>query len=45
MTVMAFEGMVPRIPASVTLMPGSVVVGDVELGEGCSVWFNTVVRG
>lgn len=45
MTIMAFEGQVPRIPASVTLMPGSVVVGDVELGEGCSLWFNTVVRG
>lgn len=45
MTIMAFEGHVPRIPASVTLMPGCVVVGDVEFGEGCSVWFNTVVRG
>jgi carbonic anhydrase/acetyltransferase-like protein (isoleucine patch superfamily) len=45
MTIMAFEGQVPRIPASVTLMPGCVVVGDVEMGEGCSVWFNTVVRG
>jgi carbonic anhydrase/acetyltransferase-like protein (isoleucine patch superfamily) len=25
--------------------PGAVVVGDVTLGAGASVWFNTVVRG
>ncbi|MEK7331306.1 MAG: DinB family protein [Candidatus Eisenbacteria bacterium] len=27
------------------IAPGAVVVGDVTLGAGASVWFNTVVRG
>jgi carbonic anhydrase/acetyltransferase-like protein (isoleucine patch superfamily) len=35
----------PRIDPSVFLAPGCVVVGDVELGAGASVWFGAVVRG
>ena len=27
------------------IFPGAVVVGDVTLGPGCSVWFNAVLRG
>jgi len=34
-----------RIDPSVFLAAGSVVVGDVTIGAGASVWFNTVVRG
>lgn len=30
---------------SIVIMEGAVVVGDVALGEDCSVWFNTVIRG
>lgn len=26
------------------IFPGAVVVGDVTLGENCSVWFNAVIR-
>ena len=29
----------------VVILPGAVVVGDVELGTGVSVWYNAVVRG
>ena len=29
----------------VVILPGAAVVGDVTLGEGCSVWFNAVLRG
>lgn len=34
----------PRVHASVYLAPGCQVVGDVELAEDASVWFNAVVR-
>jgi len=34
-----------RIDASVFLAEGAVVVGEVTIGPGASVWFNTVVRG
>ncbi|MCR4672725.1 MAG: gamma carbonic anhydrase family protein [Lachnospiraceae bacterium] len=29
----------------VKIFPGAVVVGDVKIGEGSSVWYNAVVRG
>lgn len=35
----------PRVHPDVYLAPGCQVVGDVELGQGSSVWFNAVVRG
>jgi carbonic anhydrase/acetyltransferase-like protein (isoleucine patch superfamily) len=35
----------PKIHASVFLAPGVKIVGDVEIDEGSSVWFNTVIRG
>jgi carbonic anhydrase/acetyltransferase-like protein (isoleucine patch superfamily) len=34
----------PSIDGSVFRAPGSVVVGDVEIGAESSVWYNTVVR-
>lgn len=27
------------------IAPNATIVGDVVMGDGCSVWFNTVVRG
>ncbi|WP_244303364.1 gamma carbonic anhydrase family protein [Leucobacter coleopterorum] len=35
----------PEIHKSAWLAPGSVVVGNVTLGGGSSVWYNAVVRG
>lgn len=34
-----------RFGPDVTICAGAVVVGDVELGAGVSVWYNAVVRG
>lgn len=39
---MKFKPVVP--PASTMIFPGAVVVGDVKLGEDCSVWYNAVIR-
>lgn len=33
------------VAASACIMPGAVVVGDVTLEAGVSVWFNAVLRG
>ncbi len=44
-TILPYDGKAPRLAASAYLAEGSVVVGDVEIGEGSSVWFGTVVRG
>lgn len=35
----------PELHETVWLAPGSVVVGDVEVGADSSVWYNAVVRG
>ena len=43
--VLPFKGIAPRIASSVYLAPGSVVIGDVEIGADSSVWFNAVIRG
>lgn len=44
-SVLAYDGKAPRLAASVFLAEGSVVTGDVEIGEDSSIWFGTVVRG
>ncbi len=44
-TVMPFEGVAPKIHPSVFLAAGARIIGDVEIGELSSVWFNVVIRG
>ncbi len=41
----SFQGMVPRLGARVFIAPTATVLGDVEIGEDASIWFNCVVRG
>lgn len=43
--VYSLGDLVPRIADDVFLAPGVVVVGDVEIGAGSSIWFNCVLRG
>ena len=43
--VFPYEGITPKLHSSIFLAPGSKVIGDVEMKEGSSLWFNTVVRG
>ncbi|MDY6851052.1 MAG: gamma carbonic anhydrase family protein [Thermodesulfobacteriota bacterium] len=35
----------PKIHESVFIAEGARIYGDVEIGEGSSVWFNAVIRG
>lgn len=35
----------PKLHSSVFLAPGSKIIGDVEILEYSSVWYNTVIRG
>lgn len=45
MTIRAFMGVSPRIHPSAFVEDSAQVIGDVEIGEDASVWFNSVVRG
>jgi carbonic anhydrase/acetyltransferase-like protein (isoleucine patch superfamily) len=43
--IRTFQGIKPTIPDSCFIEDTAVVIGDVVLGEDCSVWFNAVIRG
>lgn len=45
MSVRSHEGLQPKLAANVYIDPDSVVIGDVVIGEGSSVWPMTVIRG
>ncbi|MGI4877247.1 MAG: gamma carbonic anhydrase family protein [Janthinobacterium lividum] len=42
--IFALGRLVPRIADDVFLAPGVIVIGDVEIGAGSSIWFNSVLR-
>ncbi len=35
----------PKLGRNVFLAPGAKIIGNVEIGDNSSVWYNTVVRG
>lgn len=43
--ILPVKGLMPQIPESVFVAPNATIVGDVIMGEECSVWFNAVLRG
>ncbi len=43
--ILPVKGISPTIPSSCFVAPNATIVGDVEMGEECSIWFNAVVRG
>jgi carbonic anhydrase/acetyltransferase-like protein (isoleucine patch superfamily) len=40
-----YKGVHPKIHPTVFIDESAVVIGDVEIGEYSSIWFNSVVRG
>jgi carbonic anhydrase/acetyltransferase-like protein (isoleucine patch superfamily) len=45
MPVFPFNGVWPTIADDVFIAPGAMVIGDVTISEGASIWYNAVVRG
>jgi carbonic anhydrase/acetyltransferase-like protein (isoleucine patch superfamily) len=43
--ILPVKGVMPQIPSSCFIAPNATIVGDVVVGEDCSIWFNAVVRG
>ena len=43
--ILPVEGKLPLIGNDCYIAPNATIVGDVVMGDECSVWFNTVVRG
>jgi len=44
-TILPVEGVLPQFGADCFVAPNATIVGDVIMGDNCSIWFNTVVRG
>jgi carbonic anhydrase/acetyltransferase-like protein (isoleucine patch superfamily) len=45
MNLFPYKNFYPKISPNVFLAPGAKIIGDVEILEDSSVWYNTVVRG
>ena len=45
MIIESYLGKYPKIDETVYLCKNIVIIGDVEIGKGSSIWFGSVVRG
>jgi carbonic anhydrase/acetyltransferase-like protein (isoleucine patch superfamily) len=43
--IFPYKGIYPRIGENVFLASGVKIIGDVEIGNSSSIWYNTVIRG
>ena len=43
--IKSVRGFTPEIAKNCFLADNATLIGDVKLGDNCSVWFNTVLRG
>jgi len=39
------RGFTPKMGNNVYLAENATIIGDVEIGDDCSIWFNAVLRG
>jgi carbonic anhydrase/acetyltransferase-like protein (isoleucine patch superfamily) len=45
MILRAYNGKSPRLGARVFVAENATLIGDVELGDDCSIWYGAVLRG
>jgi carbonic anhydrase/acetyltransferase-like protein (isoleucine patch superfamily) len=43
--ILPYRGIYPKIHSTCYVAPDAIVVGDVEIGRGSSLWFKTMARG
>ncbi|MBM3643897.1 MAG: gamma carbonic anhydrase family protein [Alphaproteobacteria bacterium] len=43
--IVPFNGFVPKVHPTAFVAPNASLIGDVEIGENCGIWFTTVLRG
>ncbi len=43
--IKSVRGFEPKIGRDCYLAENATIVGDVQIGNGCSIWFNAVLRG
>lgn len=45
MIIKSVKGVLPKIGEDCFIAENATIVGDVQMGRQCSVWFNAVIRG
>ena len=43
--ILPVKGVMPKFGNNCFIAPNATIVGEVTMGDECSVWFNTVLRG
>jgi carbonic anhydrase/acetyltransferase-like protein (isoleucine patch superfamily) len=43
--IVPFQGKFPKVDPTAFVADNAMVIGDVEVGAGANIWFNSVVRG
>lgn len=43
--IKSVRGYTPKIGKETYLAENATIIGDVEIGDNCSIWFNAVLRG
>jgi carbonic anhydrase/acetyltransferase-like protein (isoleucine patch superfamily) len=43
--ILPVKGILPTMGSNCFIAPNATIVGDVIMGDECSVWFNAVIRG
>jgi carbonic anhydrase/acetyltransferase-like protein (isoleucine patch superfamily) len=43
--ILPVENIFPKWGKNCFVAPNSTIVGDVQMGDDCSIWFNAVIRG
>jgi carbonic anhydrase/acetyltransferase-like protein (isoleucine patch superfamily) len=43
--ILAVKGVTPQFGSNCYIAPNATITGDVIMGNDCSIWFNTVIRG
>lgn len=43
--IKSLNGKTPKIGKNVFIAENAVIIGDVIIGDDCSIWYNTVLRG
>lgn len=44
-TILHVDGIFPSFGRNCFMAPNATIVGDVIMGDDCSIWFNAVIRG
>jgi carbonic anhydrase/acetyltransferase-like protein (isoleucine patch superfamily) len=43
--ILPVKGVIPKMGRNCYIAPNATIVGDVVIGDDCSIWFNAVIRG